>query len=221
MTAEWWLVAGMGLAGSAHCIGMCGGFAVLAHGAGPRGLGRTFTWLGGKAVTYAALGAVAGLAGYAVRSATGTQTVLTIAVGLLLIALGLASAGVIPDRMPGIGAVGPVFSRAMARIVGRPGASGPFLLGLLNGLLPCGLVYAALAAAAGTGTLVGGTTTMLVFGAATAPSLAATAWAAGRLGPVVMRRVARAGGWLVVLLGLMTLWRAWMTAMNAGGHATH
>lgn len=219
MTAEWLLVAGMGLAGSAHCIGMCGGFAVLVHGTRTRGTARTFAWLGGKGVTYTVLGAAAGLAGQGIHAATGTQTILTVVVGVLLVLMGLGSAGVIPERLPGLGALGPAFSRAMGRIVARQGPSGPFLLGLLNGFLPCGLVYAALAAAAATGDAVGGATTMAIFAAATAPSLATTAWAAGRLGPVVMRRVARAGGWLVVLLGLLTLWRAWMTAMHAGGMA--
>ena len=211
------LVAGMGLLGSAHCIGMCGGFAVLAHGGSSRGVLRTLTWLAGKTVTYVMLGLVAGLAGHALTAATGTQTAITVLVGTILVLMGLATAGVIPDRLPGLGAVGPALSRGMGRLVGRPGWTGPFGLGLLNGLLPCGLVYTAVAASAATGSVSGGALTMAVFGLATVPSLTLTAWVAAHVGPAIMRRVARAGGWLVVVLGLMTLWRAWMSASHAGG----
>jgi len=206
----------MGLVGGAHCIGMCGGFVVLAQGAGASAAGgvRLAAYLSGKTVTYALLGIVAGAVGHLVMAFAGAQTALSIVVGVFLVVIGLGAAGVIPERLPGFSTVGPWIGRSLGRLVGSSGAKAPLVLGLLNGLLPCGLVYAALAKAATTGSVVGGAAQMAVFGIGTMPALALTGWIGGRIGPVARRRLARIGGWLVVAFGLYVLWR---TLSRPGG----
>lgn len=211
----------MGLLGGAHCIGMCGGFVVLAHGAGTsaRGARRLTAYLTGKTATYALLGVLAGAIGHLVSGLTGAQTALSVAVGVFLVIIGLGAAGVIPERLPGFSTVGPWIGRLLGRLVGSTRIRGPLILGLLNGLLPCGLVYAAVAKAAGTGSMPGGALQMVAFGVGTMPALVLTAWMGGRLGPVAQRRIARIGGWLVVLFGLYVLWRTF--ARMSGGMPMH
>lgn len=211
----------MGLFGGAHCIGMCGGFVVLAQGAGASTSGglRLAAYLSGKTVTYAALGIVAGAVGHLVLGFTGAQTALSIAVGVFLVVIGLGAAGVIPERIPGFSTIGPWIGRSLGRLVGSSGAKAPLALGLLNGLLPCGLVYAALAKAATTGSVVGGAAQMAAFGVGTMPALALTGWIGGLIGPVAMRRIARVGGWLVVAFGAWILWRTY--SRMGGGTPMH
>lgn len=199
----------LGLFGGAHCIGMCGGFVLIAHGAGAssRGAARLAAYLSGKTATYAVLGVLAGALGHLVGGVSGAQTALSIAVGVFLVLIGLGAAGMIPERLPGFSVAGPWIGRALGRIVRSGGTRAPLVIGLLNGLLPCGLVYAALAKAATTGSAGGGAAAMAVFGVGTMPALVLTAWLGGQLGPVARRRVARTGGWLVVAFGVYTLWR--------------
>lgn len=198
----------MGLFGSAHCLGMCGGFSLIA--------GRAGWWPAyalGKTVTYTVLGLIAGLLGHGFMALAGPQRVLSILVGLTLIGIGASTAGLLPDRWAIGGWVtsrlGPLLGRAMkgGRKLGTLG------LGLLNGLLPCGLVYAALAKSVEIPGIGASALGMAVFGIATLPGL----WLLGLIGdrfPGQRLTMVRIGGWLLVVLGGVTLWRAWMM----GGH---
>ena len=122
-----------GLVGSPHCIGMCGPFAVLC---GDRA-SRSVAWHLGRLTTYAALGAVAGTAG---RLLPGPSWIVTLVSAVLIIWFAGSLAGVWPE--PNI--VPPYLRRLATATAGAPGLAGRALFGLANGLLPCGLVYAAL-----------------------------------------------------------------------------
>lgn len=218
------LVFAIGLLGSAHCVGMCGGF-VLALGHlhdRPRllRLHQALYFLG-KTVTYALFGAVAGGFGAALGLAlSGVQSVLAVIVGLLLVGVGLGLIGVL-RRFEGFRSVAGLrhLSGALGRLMARRSAPATFGLGMLNGLLPCGLVYAMLAKAAATGSVLGGAATMAVFGIATVPALYALSLAGFFLRPVWRARLNLVGGVLVVALGLMTIVRGTPAAgLLHGGH---
>jgi len=81
-------------------------------------------------------------------------------------------------------------------------------LGLLNGLLPCGLLYAALGFSATMTTAWEGSLIMTSFGLGTAPALAAVGLGARLLAATRRRAVYRVLGWLVVVMGLLTAYRA-------------
>ncbi len=204
----------IGLLGSAHCVGMCGGFvALLGHTADSARSARRrqAAYFLGKTATYAALGALAGWAGSAAVTVPGAQGALSVALGLVLVAVGLGLCGV-AQRLPGAGRVGAWaavrLGPAVRRLVQRDRAEALFGLGALNGLLPCGLVYGMLAKAATVGSAAGGALTLAAFGAGTVPALA-LAGAAGALLPAARRLwLQRAGGVLVVALGLVTVARA-------------
>lgn len=158
-----------GLAGSPHCVGMCGAFA-LASGAHAK---QTLPWHAGRLVTYGMLGAIAGFTGSVIPGPGWVGAVLST---LLICWFAAALAGLVPE--PRI--VLPGFKKLASSLVGRRGATARFAFGLANGLLPCGLVYAALSIPVAAADPITGALAMLAFGLGTVPALTALVWGAGR-----------------------------------------
>ena len=199
----------VGLLGSAHCVGMCGGFvALLGVGAPGPAAGRLAAYFAGKTSSYMALGAIAGLAGGLLRDVlAGAQGVLGIGLGVVLVAAGLALCGVAWGRSPLLARAAARLGPVIGRLVGSGGPGALVALGALNGLLPCGLVYGMLASAASSGSAGAGALTMGVFGAATVPALAVTGLLGARLRPERRLALQRVAGVLVVVMGLLTVVR--------------
>ena len=202
-----------GLLGSAHCIGMCGPFAIaLAGGAtsARHNLARQFAFTLGRLFTYGVLGAAAGFGGWRLAQATTQLTYtaagLAIVAGLMLIYQGLRTAGVLPRVYRGTGSLclASDFLRAMLR---NPGLQGVFIAGLVTGLIPCGLVYGFLALAAAKTSLVQGAAVMIAFGLGTAPVMTATGYGGSLLPVLVRRHVFQVAAWCVVLAGLLSIVR--------------
>lgn len=183
---ELWTAFVLGLVGSLHCAGMCGPLA-LALPVRPATsaqfiLGRV-AYNGGRIVTYCVLGVVFGLVGRSLLLA-GLQRWTSIALGLLLLA-GLVSTRKLALWRPVTVLVG-YLKASMGSLLTRPSASSLGLLGLLNGLLPCGLVYVAGAAATSTSGPFQGLQYMAAFGLGTVPMLLAISLS-GRLVPMQLR----------------------------------
>ena len=196
-----------GLFGSAHCVGMCGGFVALLGLDGGRGVGRRqVAYFAGKTATYATFGALAGAAGTLLVDALGGLAgVVAVALGLAMVALGLGLCGVAWRRASTHrSGVAQHLAPAIGRLVASSSVPSLVGLGALNGLLPCGLVYGMLGVAAASGGAASGAATMTVFGLATLPALAATGWLGARLRPAGRRRMQRLAGMLVVAMGLLT-----------------
>jgi len=199
-----------GLAGSLHCIGMCGpillSFSQLFDDAA-RTRGETasrldFVWYHmGRIWTYGVLGFLAGWAGKGLRETShylGWQRPLSIFIGVVVILTGVLLLGLIP---------GLKLDRFWSGC-GGPGWISRVLLGATMGLLPCGLVYAMLAVVA---TLPGpfhAALGMLIFGLGTLPSLSAVLLA-GRALPARLRlHGTRIAAVALILVG------CWMTARS-------
>jgi sulfite exporter TauE/SafE len=161
-----------GLAGSPHCVLMCGGF-LGACARTPRG---AFAWHAGRLTTYMLLGAVAGAVG---RAMPGPVWLPALVGAVLLTWFALALAGVLPEPMLRLRFVETAASKWLGRA--EPVAFDRYVFGLINGLLPCGMVYAALAVPLALGTAGGGALAMLTFGLGTVPALALFASAVQRL----------------------------------------
>ena len=159
-----------GLVGSPHCVGMCGGFALAC---GTKGA-KVLPWHVGRLFTYGVLGAIAGALGSAIPGPRGIGAVISAA---LVIWFAAALAGVVPEPRVTI----PGLSRLAAGLVNRNSAIARFGFGLANGLLPCGLVYAALSIPVATGSPLYGALTMMVFGVGTVPALSLLVVGARRL----------------------------------------
>lgn len=174
---EFWTAFMLGLAGSLHCVGMCGPIALaLPRPPGPHSsllAGRMLYNLG-RTGTYAILGALFGLLGQTLLVA-GWQRALSIAAGVLILAY-LVSTQIGRGRWSMESAllrfIAPV-QRTLGRLLNHSAPGHLLVIGLLNGLLPCGLVYVALAGAAATGSARGGALFMAIFGLGTAPMMLA------------------------------------------------
>ncbi|PAP75903.1 sulfite exporter TauE/SafE family protein [Rubrivirga marina] len=213
-----------GLLGSAHCVGMCGGFvALLGVGGGPAVAARQAAYFAGKTATYAAFGTMAGAAGFALREAfAGLGGVVSVGLGVAMVLAGLAVCGVAWGRSGLSGRLAARLSPIIGRLVGAGHPGALLALGMVNGLLPCGLVYGMLAVAASSGSAGRGALTMAVFGLATIPALALVGVLGGRLRPARRLTLQRLAGVLVVAMGALTLVRgAHPLAAPAGSHSTH
>ncbi|MEL6344821.1 MAG: sulfite exporter TauE/SafE family protein [Myxococcota bacterium] len=197
-----------GLMGAPHCVGMCGGFAAATA----RTPLDALSWQTGKLTTYAALGALAGtFSGH--LPGPGWLPLAAAAFCLVLFAAQLSGLVRLPARpIPGL-------SRLAAATLRRDGWAGRFGFGLLTGLLPCGLVYAALGLALGAGSTLGGAAAMAAFGVGTMPALAfAAVGARAIMQQMPYGRQLMAGA--VLILGLSALFIRLPVTLNAQGTVT-
>jgi uncharacterized protein len=185
-TTDLWTAFLLGLVGSLHCAGMCGPLALALPAAGDTTpayvLGRV-AYNAGRIVTYWLLGIVFGVVGYTLLVA-GFQRWFSIALGVVLL-LGLFASRRLALARPVTAAVNQLKSR-MSVLLRRRSLVGLAALGLLNGLLPCGLVYVACAGAAATGGTLAGASYMTAFGIGTVPMMLAISLS-GKLVPTSLR----------------------------------
>lgn len=186
MTALLITAFGLGILGSAHCLGMCGPLALAIPAPKNTFVQRLRSALllnGGRVLTYAFIGALFGLFGRGLQLA-GLQQIVSITMGGLILLSLLApsliklkwltrSAGTFVMRMQSV----------MARQLKRTSTGGLFITGTLNGLLPCGMVYLALAGALAQDGWWQGALFMLIFGLGTWPALIGLRISGGFFGP--------------------------------------
>jgi sulfite exporter TauE/SafE len=195
-----------GLVGSPHCIGMCGGFAVLCG----RRVPDTAVWHAGRLTSYALLGALAGAFGSMVPGPSWVAAIVSLG---LMIWFSAALAGLVPE--PRI--VIPGLKRLGTAMAGDAGLSSRYAFGIVNGFLPCGLVYAALSVPVATTHPGWGALAMVAFGIGTAPVLSAVALGVQRIvaRDIRVRRAIAAG---VLVAGL---WSIGMRQGILGSQAMH
>ncbi len=228
-------VAGL-VGGFGHCAGMCGPF-VLAQSTArladtPAGTMSEMTRLRGallvpyhlgRMVTYAGLGSVAGVVTGGVGGAVGLRwlsAVLLAVAAVFFLGYGLSRLGIAVPRLAaaaGGGRISTALSRLARPLFDRPTGLRGFGLGLALGFLPCGMLYGALAAAAASGSALGGGAVMAVFALATAPGLAVVGLA-GHFAAGQWRTAAtRAGAAVMVMNSGVLAWFAWTAAGLTGG----
>ena len=212
-----WTLAGaaltLGLGGSAHCLAMCSGIAAAAAPHGPglaTRLRGSLTLNAGRLATYVVLGVAVGAAvrvtGTFDRPA-GVWWPARIVVAALILAVALrmlAGRDVLGLERLGLGVwrrIRPLTRRA----AGLPGPLRTVAIGAIWGLMPCGLVYSALALAAASGTPLGGALVMGVFGLTTLPAMEAMALGGSTLfGWLKRRATQRLAGAVLMAAALAT-----------------
>ena len=176
----------LGLLGSLHCAAMCGplmlALPVAPGGAGRFVAGRIIYQLG-RVMTYCLLGVVAGLIGKSIFLA-GLQRWLSISLGVAIL-LGFLVSKKISVSTPVVRLVTGLKTAMSAQLRQRSLRS-LALLGMLNGLLPCGLVYVAMAGAVSRGTLLNAVFYMAFFGLGTLPTMLGISLS-GKLFPLAFR----------------------------------
>lgn len=164
----------LGLLTGFHCIGMCGPIA-LALPLNKKSWGtRIFSalWYNiGRTITYAFLGAVFGILG-AGFSLAGFQRWVSIIMGIFMVASVLfPKINHMLYRGTGDSKLMTGVKKQLAKYFQQASYKSLFITGLLNGLLPCGMVYMALAGAIGVGSLQGAVLFMIMFGLGTIPMM--------------------------------------------------
>jgi sulfite exporter TauE/SafE len=202
------------LGGLGHCTGMCGpivaAFSMQSGEGKGSPLAGAILYNAGRVTTYTLLGALVGGLGSFVAVVVpmeGAQYALMAATGALMAFLGLSIAGAF-SRATGLieRHNTPVIRAARSLLASR--TSLKYLpLGLVLGLLPCGLSYAMLIGAAGSGGLISGALRMLAFGLGTVPAMFLIGLLARGAGNIMRGRLYRAGGAVVALMGLVYVYR--------------
>jgi len=197
----------LGLLGSLHCAAMCGplmlALPVPPGGAGRFFAGRVFYQLG-RIATYALLGVIGGLVGKSIFL-IGAQRWLTITLGVAIL-LGFFFSKKVALATPVVRLVGKL-KAAMGVQLQRRSFRSLVLLGMLNGLLPCGLVYVAMAGAVSRGTVLSGVGYMAAFGLGTMPTMLAISLSGKILPPSIRLKLRSAIPVSVFLLAALLILR--------------
>ena len=201
----------LGIMGSFHCAGMCGPIAIALplHGnsVGGKIFGGSLYNLG-RTITYGIMGALFGLLGQGVAM-IGFQQKISVIMGSLMI---------ISVLFPALFKNQYSMNKSWFSLVGKLKSSigqmfsirsypSLFFIGMLNGLLPCGLVYMAIAGAIGTGSISMGTLYMILFGLGTIPMLMGISLAGNLLSLAVRKRINKLIPLMVVVVGIFFILR--------------
>lgn len=195
----------LGFLGSFHCIGMCGPIALTIP------VKRTSAWsivTGslvynlGRVITYFCLGLFFGLLGQGFVLAGG-QNVLSVTLGILIL-----SVLIFPRFIARYSSTGILFrlleklKSKLRKLFGVHTMRSLLFIGLLNGLLPCGLVYLGIAGSVATGNILKGALFMAAFGAGTLPAMLAVTVARDYISIRLRQGIRRA---MPVLVGAMAV----------------
>jgi len=234
------LIAALGFLGSfGHCAGMCGPITV-AFSLSQQD--KTPSWQQqlcfhallnlGRVTSYALVGAGIGALGSVLIAGgqmagvgSALRHSMAVLTGSLLIWFGLTQ--VSPGILPRIQLLHPLLqgnlhrklSGAMDQLSLRPCWWTPALLGLVWGLIPCGFLYIAQIKAAEAGSLWQGAAVLLTFGLGTTPTMLGVGVSASLASADRRSQLFRAGGWLTLMIGVLTLMRTGSTMADYTGHA--
>ena len=164
----------LGLLGSLHCLGMCGPIALALPTSKSNALGKISYNLG-RVITYSFLGMLLGTVGMMVNIA-GFQRGLSIGVGIMLIGSLLLPREYGLANWSGLSQLTRILKRNLGAQFQKKQNASLLVIGLFNGLLPCGLVYVALAAATTSQNWYQGGLYMALFGLGTIPMMFSISW---------------------------------------------
>jgi uncharacterized protein len=222
MMALWITILGSSLAGSLHCVAMCG--PLIGLSAGRQSLSLALVHALGRLTTYAALGALAGLVGGAIDLAghlAAVQHGAAIVAGAAIVVWGLRGIAIARGWLSAGTAGGALFQRGLVQIRGRRAVRRAWLIGVLTGLLPCGWLWAFVVSAAGTASPAAGAAAMAVFWLGTVPAMTGALALGGAVLAAVRRRMPVISACVLIALGAATLAVRWHDAGASGVTAPH
>ena len=209
----------VGLLTSVHCITMCGGInlsqCIPSRDSENEGISKvnvlkpSFLYNAGRVISYTAIGFLLGTVGMLITGGSGTgiplflQGMLKIIAGLFMVVMGINMLGVFPFlrrlqiRFP---------QKSIVKINQKKRTEKrPFVVGVLNGLMPCGPLQSMQIIALGSGNPISGAVAMFMFSLGTAPLMMGLGSLVSALGKKYTKMVMQTGCILVVVLGLAML----------------
>jgi len=206
----------LGFAGSLHCVGMCGPLSLAmptSHLTPPLRLLSLFVYQLGRIITYVLLGLLFGLAGRGVYIA-GVQQWFSITMGIFILMLAVLYFvnGNIVHLSILRGFYSSVSTLIGKIIKGNTGITGFLLLGMANGLLPCGMVYIAIAATLSFYKIYQSAGFMAMFGAGTFPAMMLVAYSGQMFNPQLKRTFKKSIPFFITVAGVVLILRG----MNLG-----
>jgi sulfite exporter TauE/SafE len=196
----------LGLSSSFHCVGMCGPLLLAV----PTRASNNYQWLeiiiyhAARIFTYALLGILVGFAGLRLQVAN-LQQFFSLTIGVILLIY------VFAGRFFADASWLLAFNKMIFSFFGfaakQKGQWGTLLLGVANGLLPCGMVYIALTGAMATAKISDAATFMLLFGVGTLPLLFVFNFYGVRLQAAVKQRIKLIAPLVIVIMGLLLILR--------------
>ncbi|MDR1495576.1 MAG: sulfite exporter TauE/SafE family protein [Clostridiales Family XIII bacterium] len=197
----------IGLLTSVHCVAMCGGINIsqcMPADSGGTSTRSTFLpslkYNFARVCSYTAVGALVGGIGSAVSLSGDLKGLIQLIAGVFMVIMGLSMFGV----LPGLGRLVPRMPRVFGEKIesAKSGGKGPIVVGLLNGLMPCGPLQAMQLFALSTGSPTQGALSMLCFSLGTVPLMFGLGALSSLLGGRFTSRAMVVGAALVVFLGL-------------------
>lgn len=206
------LLAGLilGITSNLHCVGMCGPIAMAIP------VNRTNNWTilagilqynFGRIITYMFLGLIVGIIGISVNT-MGILQWISIVSGIFLIIYAWRKwfAVHITAKLPQVG-IQKAISKNIGRVIKSDMPFKPLFLGLLNGFLPCGMVYIGLMNAILGGHPYTSALAMMAFGIGTLPSMIAIGFMANRITSEMRRKMNKAIPYMLTVVGLLIVLR--------------
>lgn len=190
-----------GLFTSIHCVGMCGGI-MLSQTVGNESSSKfeamkpALMYNAGRVISYTILGAVIGAAGSVFSLTFKSKATVQIVAGIFMVIMGLNMSGFslfrkIQIKMP----------KSFCKIKNKN--SSPFIVGLLNGFMPCGPLQTMQIFALGTGNPVNGALSMLAFSLGTVPLMIFFGAISGILSKGYTKKILKLSGVMIIVLGLI------------------
>jgi len=202
-----------------HCIGMCGGIVIAYSSAKIDGKSSKVSqaiahliYSFGRITTYSAMGAVFGAIGGVLSFNNTAIATLTILAGIFMVLAGLSLVGKLNflTKLEHSFFKAAWYQKLFKEIIQSKSLTSFYLLGLLNGLLPCGLVYFFAVTAASTGSPLWGAVVMFIFGLSTIPSLFTLGFFAGIFTKSNIRKTMMSlASIIVIVYGLYTIYRGY------------
>lgn len=201
---------GLGFASGFHCLGMCGPIALSLGLSKKQQVNfhlQNLTYQFGRILTYSFLGAIVGIVGEGFQLA-GFQKYISILAGILLITMALFSfGGDFTSKIPAISNALLKVKINLGKLLRKTDYSSRFLTGILNGFLPCGMVYMALTASLAAGGIWQSASFMVFFGLGTFPFMFAAVLFGNILNATVRNKILKIVPVFMLILGALFILR--------------
>ncbi|MFZ5354474.1 MAG: sulfite exporter TauE/SafE family protein [Bacillota bacterium] len=200
----------VGLLTSLHCIAMCGGInlsqcVAYKHYEGSK-IGKlkpSLLYNTGRVISYTIIGGIVGGIGSIISFSGSAKGIVAIVSGIFMIIMGINML----DLLPWLKKLNPRIPSFFRNRLAGKGKHSPLYIGLLNGLMPCGPLQSMQLYALGTGSVLLGALSMLLFSLGTVPLMFGFGAITSMLGSRFTKNIMKIGSVMVIILGLIMMGR--------------